>query len=91
MASSDGTGQSDDGGIVRINVWSTPRTLSTAMLYSFNQRPDCLAVDEPLYAHHMMECPHLATKRPYLQELLASKDNDGAFFRIGFMQKLQAL
>lgn len=30
-------GHGDDDGVLRVNVWSTPRTLSTALLYSFNQ------------------------------------------------------
>lgn len=30
-------GLGDDDGVLRVNVWSTPRTLSTALLYSFNQ------------------------------------------------------
>ncbi len=71
-------GEDGGDGIVRINCWSTPRTMSTAMLYAFNQRPDTHAVDEPLYAHHLTQCPHLSGKRPYLQELLASQDSDGA-------------
>ena len=67
-----------DDDTVRINVWSPPRTLSTSLLYSFAQRPDTHAVDEPLYAHHLTACPHLQAKRPYLQELLASQAHDGA-------------
>ena len=31
-------------------VWSGPRNLSTALMYSFAQRKDCEAVDEPFYA-----------------------------------------
>lgn len=30
----------DQDGTTRINVWSTPRTLSTALMYSFAQRSD---------------------------------------------------
>lgn len=66
-------------GVVRINCWSTPRTLSTAMMYSFDSRGDCTAVDEPLYAHHLTQCPHLAVKRPYITELMASQEPDGAW------------
>ncbi len=32
-----------------IAMWSGPRNLSTAMMYSFAQRRDCVVVDEPLY------------------------------------------
>lgn len=38
---------------VRINSWSGPRNLSTALMRSFAQRPDTLAVDEPLYGHYL--------------------------------------
>ncbi|MGR3466809.1 MAG: sulfotransferase-like domain-containing protein [Shimia sp.] len=35
---------------MRIAMWSGPRNLSTAMMYSFAQRPGCRVVDEPFYA-----------------------------------------
>ena len=35
---------------VNIAMWSGPRNISTAMMYSFGNRPDCLAWDEPFYA-----------------------------------------
>jgi len=38
---------------VRINCWSGPRNISTALMYSFRQRPDTTVVDEPLYAHYL--------------------------------------
>ncbi|MEM1373488.1 MAG: HAD family hydrolase [Pseudomonadota bacterium] len=34
---------------MRIAVWSGPRNLSTALMYSFGNRPDMAAVDEPFY------------------------------------------
>jgi hypothetical protein len=37
----------------RINVWSGPRNVSTALMYSFAQRADTRVVDEPLYAHYL--------------------------------------
>ena len=36
-----------------IHCWSTPRTTSTALLYSFGNRQDCNAVDEPLYVNSL--------------------------------------
>ena len=36
-----------------IAMWSGPRNLSTAMMYSFAQRDDCRAVDEPFYAAYL--------------------------------------
>ncbi|MGR3491334.1 MAG: sulfotransferase-like domain-containing protein [Shimia sp.] len=35
---------------MRIAMWSGPRNLSTAMMYSFAHRADCAVVDEPFYA-----------------------------------------
>ena len=37
----------------RICVWSGPRNISTALMYSFAQRADTRAVDEPLYGHYL--------------------------------------
>lgn len=37
----------------RINLWSSPRNVSTALMYSFAQRPDTSVVDEPLYAYYL--------------------------------------
>jgi len=38
---------------MRIAMWSGPRNLSTAMMYSFGNRPDFVAVDEPYYAAYL--------------------------------------
>ncbi|QDU85818.1 hypothetical protein Pla163_29590 [Planctomycetes bacterium Pla163] len=38
---------------LRIAMWSGPRTLSTALLRSFANRPDTIGVDEPFYAHYL--------------------------------------
>ena len=35
-------------------MWSGPRNISTAMMYSFDNREDCYATDEPLYANFLM-------------------------------------
>lgn len=37
----------------RINLISSPRNLSTALMYSFAQRADTKVVDEPLYAYYL--------------------------------------
>jgi len=37
----------------RIHLISSPRNLSTALMYSFAQRPDTKVVDEPFYAHYL--------------------------------------
>jgi len=38
---------------MRIAMWSGPRNLSTAMMYSFGNRPDCAVWDEPFYAAYL--------------------------------------
>ena len=41
------------GATKRICVWSGPRNISTALLYSFAQRADTRVVDEPLYGYYL--------------------------------------
>jgi hypothetical protein len=38
---------------VRIGMWSGPRNISTAMLRAWENRPDTVVVDEPLYAAYL--------------------------------------
>ncbi len=38
---------------MRIAMWSGPRNLSTAMMYSFAARGDCFVWDEPFYAAYL--------------------------------------
>ncbi len=39
---------------VRLAVWSGPRNISTALMRSWENRPDCTVVDEPLYAYYLV-------------------------------------
>lgn len=41
--------------IKRICLWSSPRNVSTALMYSFAQRSDTTVVDEPLYGYFLKE------------------------------------
>ena len=34
-------------------LWSGPRNVSTALMYSFAQRADTVVIDEPLYGHYL--------------------------------------
>ena len=63
--------------MARINLWSSPRNVSTALLYSFAQRADTYVVDEPLYAHYLTHQPTTAA-HPGRAAILASQNNDGA-------------
>ena len=58
----------------RICLWSSPRNISTAMMYSFAQRPDTTAVDEPLYAHYLRT---FNTPHPGRDEILSAQENNG--------------
>lgn len=60
----------------RINVWSSPRNVSTALMYAFAQRSDTTVVDEPLYAHYLTHGAP-ATVHPGRAAILASQQPDG--------------
>ena len=79
LADGSGSGSGSGGGgqqrRVVVNCWCGPRTLSTALLYSFDQRPDSKCYDEPLYASWLSKNP--AKYRPYREEFLASAETDG--------------
>ena len=60
----------------RINLWSSPRNVSTAMMYAFAQRPDTTIIDEPLYAHYLTH-QQTDTEHPGKEEVLATMESDG--------------
>ena len=59
---------------LRINMWSSPRNLSTAMMYSWRQRADTTVFDEPIYAHYLRVT---GRRHPGDDDVLAAQDNDG--------------
>jgi hypothetical protein len=64
-------------GTVRVAMWSGPRNISTAMMRAFENRPDTVVVDEPLYAAYLART---GIDHPARDEVLASQptDLDGA-------------
>ncbi len=58
---------------LRINLWSGPRNVSTALMYSFAQRGDTRVVDEPLYGHYLRAS---GADHPGREEVLAAMDCD---------------
>jgi Sulfotransferase domain len=60
----------------RICLWSGPRNISTALMYSFAQRPDTLVFDEPLYGHYLKNTDAKAY-HPGADEVLASMETNG--------------
>jgi len=59
-----------------VNVWSSPRNVSTALMYAFAQRSDTTVVDEPLYAHYLAN-GRPPTAHPGRAAILASQEQDG--------------
>ena len=58
---------------IRITMWSGPRNISTAMMRSFENRPDCAVVDEPFYAAYLAQT---GLDHPLRDEVLASQPTD---------------
>jgi Sulfotransferase domain len=51
-------------------MWSGPRTVSTALMRSFSNRPDTVVADEPLYAYYLAAT---GLAHPGREEILASQ------------------
>ena len=54
----------------RINLISGPRNISTALMYSFSNRSDTTAVDEPMYACYLHKSGSLHPMREEILEAL---------------------
>ena len=57
-----------------ICLWSCPRNVSTALMYSFAQRSDTEVFDEVLYAHYLSESK---VDHPGRKDVLESQEIDG--------------
>ncbi len=55
-------------------LWSGPRNVSTALMYSFAQRNDTRIIDEPLYGHYLRVT---GVDHPGRDEVLADMNLDG--------------
>lgn len=60
---------------VRVAMWSGPRNISTAMMRSWENRPDTEVVDEPFYAAYLHRT---GLDHPGRDEVLASQPTDPA-------------
>lgn len=57
-----------------ICLWSGPRNVSTALMYSFAQHQDIAVIDEPLYGHYL----HVSgAEHPGRDEVVAAMNCDG--------------
>ena len=54
-------------------MWSGPRNLSTALMRSFENRPDCSVLDEPLYAAYLAAT---GLDHPGREQVIASQPTD---------------
>src|SRR5215469_13567027 len=61
------------GPATRIAMWSGPRTVSTALMRSWENRPDTVVVDEPLYAFYL---DRTGLDHPGRDEVIASQPTD---------------
>ena len=58
-----------------ICLWSGPRNVSTALMYSFAQRDDISVVDEPLYGYYLRSS---GAEHPGREEVMSAMNCDGA-------------
>lgn len=58
---------------VRIAMWSGPRNISTAMMRSWESRPDTVVCDEPLYARYLL---HTGADHPGRAEIIRAHETD---------------
>jgi hypothetical protein len=63
----------NDPFMLRINLISSPRNVSTAMMYSFAQRTDTQVVDEPFYGYYLKVRP---ADHPGRDEVIASMETN---------------
>ncbi|MEO1006969.1 MAG: HAD family hydrolase [Planctomycetota bacterium] len=56
-----------------IAMWSGPRNISTAMMRSWEARGDTMVVDEPLYAHYLLQT---RINHPGAQDIIAAGETD---------------
>lgn len=59
---------------LRLSMWSGPRNVSTALMYSFRERSDTVVFDEPLYGHYLKAS---GADHPGKDEVMATLDTDG--------------
>jgi len=60
----------------KICLWSGPRNISTALMYSFAQRSDTKVVDEPLYGHYLLTTD-ADSYHPGSQKIINTMETDG--------------
>ncbi|MGH8183264.1 MAG: hypothetical protein ACREPH_06375 [Rhodanobacteraceae bacterium] len=59
----------------RIAMWSGPRNISTAMMRAWENRDDTAVIDEPFYAHYLVET---GMEHPGREDVIATQETDDA-------------
>ncbi|OOG56217.1 sulfotransferase family protein [Rhodanobacter sp. C03] len=59
----------------RIAMWSGPRNISTAMMRAWENRTDTVVIDEPFYAHYLVQT---GVQHPGRDEVIAAQNTDAA-------------
>ena len=59
--------------MTRVAMWSGPRSISTALMRSFENRCDTFVSDEPFYAHYLYET---GIDHPLREEVISSGNTD---------------
>jgi Sulfotransferase domain len=72
---------------LRLGVWSGPRNISTAMMRAWENRPDTVVVDEPLYAHYLAAT---GVDHPARDEVLGSRPSDWESAVAGLFEPMPA-
>ena len=67
-----------------ICLWSGPRNVSTALMYSFAQRDDMRVVDEPLYGHYLRVT---GADHPGAVDVMAAMNCDGNAVMQGLLEQ----
>jgi hypothetical protein len=58
---------------LRLAMWSGPRNISTAMMRAWENRADCVVIDEPLYAHYLEQT---GLDHPAREAVIAAGETD---------------
>ncbi|MCR9181904.1 MAG: sulfotransferase family protein [Flavobacteriaceae bacterium] len=65
-----------EASVKRISLWSGPRNISTAMMYSFAQRKDTQVFDEPLYGYYLKNSK-AKEYHPGAEEIINTMETEG--------------
>ncbi|MEA3356998.1 MAG: HAD family hydrolase [Patescibacteria group bacterium] len=62
--------------VIRVAMWSGPRNCSTALMYSWGNRPDTVVWDEPFYAHYLKKNKRAYKEHPMSAVIMNNNETD---------------